>query len=70
MILVLGYPLASGRKKLEEQGYTVRCVETRSRKGVQGDDMRVIRQKLLDADSKTVEIVYAIFHTNQEVTAR
>ena len=47
---------------LEAEGYRVETVEVRSRKGVNGDSLRVIR--VLKLDEKTVQITYSEFLTN------
>ncbi|MDD5981707.1 MAG: hypothetical protein PUC27_06130 [Clostridium sp.] len=47
---------------LEAEGYRVETVEARSRKGVNGDSLRVIR--VLKLDEKTVHITYSEFLTN------
>ena len=47
---------------LEAEGYRVETVEARSRKGVNGDSLRVIR--VLKLDEKTVQITYSEFLTN------
>lgn len=63
MISVLGYELQRGKQLLEEMGYTVCCTEIRSRKGVEGNEGRIVRQ--LEKDG-CVELVYAIFKTDCE----
>lgn len=47
---------------LREAGYAVISVETRSRKGVDGNEARVVRQKSLK--SGEIELVYAVFKTD------
>ena len=63
MISVLGYELSRATELLESQGYAVRCVETRSRKGVDGSERRVIRQRMNDGQA---ELVWAVFKTECE----
>ena len=47
MISVLGYELGRAKELLEAEGYSVRCVETRSRKGLNGNEKRVIGSVLM-----------------------
>ena len=63
MISVLGYELSQATELLEAQGYAVRCVETRSRKGVDGSERRVVRQRMNDGQA---ELVWAVFKTECE----
>lgn len=63
MISVLGYELSRAVELLEAQGYRVSCVETRSRKGVDGSEKRVIRQRIADGQA---ELVWAVFKTKCE----
>ena len=63
MISVLGYELSRAIELLEAQGYAVRCVETRSRKGVDGSERRVVRQRMNDGQA---ELVWAVFKTECE----
>ncbi len=63
MISVLGYELNRATELLEAQGYTVHCVETRSRKGVDGSEKRVVRQRMNDGQA---ELVFAVFKTECE----
>ena len=63
MISVLGYELQRAKQLLEESGYAVCCTEIRSRKGVEGNEARVVRQ--LEKEG-CVELVYAIFKTDCE----
>ena len=62
-ITVLGYELGRAKELLEAEGYSVRCVETRSRKGLNGNEKRVIRQR---ADGDAVELIWALFKTDCE----
>ena len=63
MISVLGYELSCAVELLESAGYTVHCVETRSRKGVDGSERRVVRQRMNDGQA---ELVWAVFKTECE----
>ncbi len=62
MISVLGLDLEEASRLLREQGYTLRLTQTRSRKGVEGNSARVLRQRTLS--SGEVELVYSIFKTD------
>ena len=64
MTEVLGLELSNALDLLKSEGYSVRCVGYASRKGVKGNEKRVIRQKIVDDDLKTVEVVYSIFKTD------
>lgn len=59
---LLGLPPEKAAAMLEVEGYRVETVEARSRKGVNGDSLRVIR--VLKLDEKTVQITYSEFLTN------
>ena len=59
---LLGLPPEKAAAMLEGEGYRVETVEARSRKGVNGDSLRVIR--VLKLDEKTVQITYSEFLTN------
>ena len=59
---LLGLPPEKAAARLEAEGYRVETVEARSRKGVNGDSLRVIR--VLKLDEKTVQITYSEFLTN------
>ena len=59
---LLGLPPEKAAAILEAEGYRVETVEARSRKGVNGDSLRVIRVRKLD--EKTVQITYSEFLTN------
>lgn len=61
---LLGLPLEAVRELLVRDGYEVRLVEARSRKGVEGDSLRVIRlRELGDSPVPTIELVYSEFKT-------
>ena len=59
---LLGLPPEKAAAMLEAEGYRVETGEARSRKGVNGDSLRVIR--VLKLDEKTVQITYSEFLTN------
>lgn len=61
MIEVLGMPIEGASALLEKEGLRVRCLEVSSRKGVQGGEARVIRQRLLEG--KEVELTFSRFIT-------
>lgn len=58
----LGMELAKAKAYLAGQGYRVTEKETRSKKGVDGNEARVIRVRKTGEDS--VELCYAVFKTN------
>ncbi len=60
---VLGYELERARALLEAEGFSVSCTETRSRKGLNGNEKRVIRQHI---DGHSAELVWALFKTDCE----
>lgn len=64
MINLLGLPLYTAKELLEAEGYMVEAVETRSRKGVDGDSKRVVRILEKNDDSHTIQLVYCEFKTN------
>ena len=59
---VLGYELAAAVAILEREGFSVETEEARSRKGMPGNERRVIRQRVID-DEKRVCLTYAVFQT-------
>ena len=63
MIPVLGLELHKAVELLENSGHTVVCTEVRSRKGLAGNEARVVRQSLKDG---CVSLTYAIFKTDCE----
>ena len=60
---VLGLELSRAAALLEAAGARVETVEVRSRKGVEGDSARVIRQR---QRGEVVELCYAVFKTNAD----
>ena len=65
MTQVLGLPLETAAARLKSEGYEVETVETRSRKGVDGDTFRVVRQRDIssEAGGPKVSLVYCCFKT-------
>ncbi|MCE5188897.1 MAG: hypothetical protein LLF75_06915 [Eubacteriales bacterium] len=62
MTNVLGFPLAQATEILSQEGISVSCLETRSKKGVpDGTDMRVVRQNILNEGHAV--LIYAVFRT-------
>ena len=59
---LLGFPLSVAEERLRAEGYEVTSVETRSRKGQPGNELRVLRAK--EMDGRRVELVYARFKTD------
>lgn len=62
MISVVGLVLEEAERMLGEAGFTVRRKQTRSRKGVDGNEARVVRERFLPGGE--VELVYAVFKTD------
>lgn len=56
---VLGLELAEAIRRLERDGFAVVTEEARSRKGTNGQENRVVRQRILD-DGR-VALTYALF---------
>lgn len=59
---VLGLPLNEALGLLEAGGYSVTVKEVRSKKGLDGDEDRVVRVN--DNGDKNVLVTYANFQTN------
>ncbi len=66
MTNLIGLPLETVVATLESRGYQVETVEVRSRKGVDGDCLRVIR--ILPLDGNTVQVAYSEFLTKVKRT--
>ncbi len=64
MISVAGLPPDVAAERLTREGCRVQLCEARSRKGVEGDDVRVIRQTQLDENE--VLLTYATFITKPQ----
>jgi hypothetical protein len=47
---------------LESSGFAVNCVEYSSKKGVKGNEKRVIRQRVTEKGQ--IELIYSIFKTD------
>lgn len=61
---VLGLPLETAVSRLKNEGYEVETVETRSRKGVDGDTFRVVRQREIPGGNvPKVLLTYCAFKT-------
>lgn len=65
---VLGLELSRAVRRLTEEGYEVETLEVRSRKGVLGNERRVIREQALPAAGgrPRVCLTYAVFSTAVE----
>lgn len=62
---VLGLPLATARAILVREGFTIEADEVRSKKGVEGDSLRVVRQLFDESvDPPMVRLVYCEFRTS------
>ncbi|HWS29133.1 MAG TPA: hypothetical protein VN512_03355 [Clostridia bacterium] len=62
MSSVLGLPVAEAVRLLEVEGCAVRLKETRSRKGVNGNEARVVRERVLE--NGEIELMYSVFKTD------
>ena len=58
---VLGLELSDAVRRLEQAGYTVVCEAVSSRKGMDGNEARVIRQR---EQGRCVKLMYSIFKTD------
>ena len=56
-----GFELGYAKEVLESEGFLVYLKEVRSKKGVDGDSRRVVRQRKLD--EKSVELCYSVVLT-------
>ena len=65
MTNVLGYPLETAVALLEAQGCDVHAEEVCCRKGAQGADRRILRQKVLDG-GHSVSLTFAGFLTQPQ----
>lgn len=57
----MGFELSAAVLQLEREGYLVIAQEVRSKKGMSGNERRVVREKQID--EKTVCLTYALFQT-------
>ncbi len=64
---VLGMELQLACARLEDEGYRVQTQELRSRKGLAGNEARVIRVRMLADDC--VELCWSLFKTDLRFTA-
>lgn len=58
---VLGFELSAAVLQLEREGYLVITQEVRSKKGMPGNERRVVRETPIN--EKTVCLTYALFQT-------
>lgn len=58
---LLGQPLDKGVEMLKSKGYCVRTVEARSKKGVDGDSLRIIR--ISEEANGEILVTYSEFKT-------
>ncbi len=64
---VLGLELAAAVALLEKEGYTVITMEVSSKKGVPGNERRVVRERALPEEPeqpKRICLTYAVFQTD------
>lgn len=64
MISVLGYELSRAEEMLRAEGFSVRSEEVRSRKGLCGNEARVVRECLVG--DRDILLTYAVFKTDYE----
>ncbi len=64
MTNVLGYELDNAVEILENEGYDLNLVMVSSKKGLNGNEKRVIRQKKVE--SGAIELSYSVFKTDSE----
>lgn len=64
MTCVLGWELSLARAALEAEGFVVCCTMVSSRKGVKGNESRVIRQR--QTGGAEVELACSVFKTDLE----
>lgn len=66
MTTVLGYELQCAVDILTAEGYGLQLLEVRSRKGVDGNEKRVVRQQALPETPGVVRLTYAVFQTRPQ----
>jgi hypothetical protein len=54
--------LENAVRLLESSGFVVNCIEYSSKKGVKGNEKRVIRQRVTEKGQ--IELIYSIFKTD------
>ena len=67
MSSVLGLELSCAMALLESEGYTVDTLEISSKKGVAGNESRVLRERALPLEPsqpKRICLTYAVFSTD------
>ena len=64
MISVLGYELSRAEEMLRAKGFSVRTEEVRSRKGLCGNEARVVRERMIG--DREILLTYAVFKTDYE----
>jgi len=60
---VLGYELETAIECLQSEGYRVKTLEVSSKKGVIGDQKRVIRQLNAEGEDGTIVLAFSVFRT-------
>lgn len=64
MISVLGYELQRASALLEQEGWQVETEEVRSRKGLLGNECRVVREQVVSGEGqKRMRLTFAMFKT-------
>ena len=59
---VLGFEVHNATELLAREGYAVTCAQVSSKKGMQGNEARVVRVRRTGDDS--IELTYAVFKTD------
>lgn len=63
---VLGWELQRACAQLQQEGFTVCCVCVMSRKGMKGNEARIVRQRR--KGETEVELAYSVFKTDVNYT--
>lgn len=63
---LLGLPLQMAEEILTQSGYRVEAIETRSKKGVDGQSLRVIRATEIPAETPTMLLTFSRFKTSAD----
>lgn len=63
---LLGLPLEAAVGLLVRDGFAVETVETRSKKGVDGQELRVVRVREIPSEIPTVQLTYSRFRTRTD----
>lgn len=67
MISVLGWELGTAVQRLTADGYELLLEVVKSRKGLAGNEKRVVRQQALAELPNTLRLTYAVFQTQPQI---